>query len=164
MVQARYTVDLSDVTRGLALSRTAVIEQIDRGISRGAQLVARSARRGAPKAFSTLTNSIRVTKLGLAAYEIAPGVDYGDHQEQGTRGGRMPPIRSILDWIRVRRIKPRDPNMRERDLAFVVARSIGRRGVPAQPYMGPALDDNTAEIDRLVAEGRDRGVQAAWGD
>jgi hypothetical protein len=72
-----------------------------------------------------------------------------------------PPRRSILDWIRVKRITPNDPDMSDDDLAFVIARSIVRKGTPAQPYLEPALRSKTNRIYDLVRQGAERGLREA---
>lgn len=163
MAQAGFRVDIADVTRGLYLSRTTVLAEIDKKLARGAQMVARTWRQNAPKAFSTYTQSISARRIAPLKHEVAAGVGYAGYQEEGTDGGMMPPIQSIADWIKVRSILPRDPSMRTRDLAFLIARKIARTGVPAQPAAEPALEANRAALDRLVAAGRDIGVRRAWG-
>lgn len=163
MAQAGFRVDIADVTRGLFRSRTAVLAEIDRNLARGAQEVAREGRRRAPKAFSTLAQSVHANRLAPLKMEVVAGMGYAGHQEDGTGGGMMPPIQSIKDWIRARSITPRNPNVRQRDLAFLIARTIARKGVPAQPFMAPALDAKRARLDALLLAGRDAGIRRAWG-
>lgn len=122
------------------------MEAVDAEFSRGAQLIARDMKRGAPKAFSILTNAIRVLRNGMADYSAVAGTDYSVMPETGTGPGGNPPVQALKDWIRVKRITPRDPHMDVDDLAFVIGRSIRRKGTPKQPYAQPALDKHIAAI------------------
>jgi len=119
-------------------------------VLRSVMEIARSARRHAPKAFSTLTQSIKHQMIDPLTGEVAPHVDYAEMVETGTGPGGLPTDETMLRWIRVRHITPRDPTMTERDLAFVIARSIAAKGTPAQPYMAPALADNKARAERRI--------------
>lgn len=84
--------------------------------------------------------------INLAAYYI--------YLEQGRRPGKMPPIDAIVKWIRVKKITPypyRLPSGKsvipsERSLAFLIARAIGRRGMPAHNYMANTIEDVEGEM------------------
>jgi len=56
------------------------------------------------------------------------GAKYFVQQTVGRKPGKFPPIDSILDWIRAKRISPRDPKTTERQLAFLFARKIAKSG------------------------------------
>lgn len=107
----------------------------DQGADRAAQEVARTEKRLAPKARSTYTNSVGIARLRNASYLVGPAVNYAPMVEEGTGPGGFPKPRVLADWIRVKRIQPNDPTMSEEDLAFVMARSIVRKGTPAQPVI-----------------------------
>ena len=57
--------------------------------------------------------------------------DYGEYLEQGTKP-HFPPVRSIEDWIRAKRIAPRRDDQgrlpTEKQLAFLIARKISEDG------------------------------------
>ena len=72
MAQAGFRVDIADVTRGLYLSRTTVLAEIDKKLMRGANEIANEARSRAPKAQSNLVNSIRASRLAALKYQVAP--------------------------------------------------------------------------------------------
>lgn len=58
--------------------------------------------------------------------------DYWKFVEEGRGPGKMPPIDSILSWVRMKHILPRESHGKlptERDLAFLIARKIGRFGI-----------------------------------
>ena len=140
--------------------------EVDRGVSRAAQEVAREAKRRAPKADSTLTNSIHAERKEMMDWLVGTSVEHGEYVETGTglwgpnrhASGRMPPVHSLVDWIRRRRIVPDDPEMDDRDLAYVIGRSIARRGTPKQAYLEPAADAKRGRVRVLIGEGVRRGL------
>jgi HK97 gp10 family phage protein len=134
------------ISQGPAVLR----KHMNMAVLRTVMEIARSARRYAPKAFSTLTQSINYRMVNALTGEVAPHVDYAEMVETGTGPGGFPTDEAIFQWIKVKRIQPRDPGMDQRDLAYVLARSIALKGTPEQPYMEPALQDNKARADRRI--------------
>lgn len=122
------------------------------------QNIARSAKQHATKATSTLTNSILPRLINPLYGEVRPRANYaadvelgtGVYGPQGQPSNNLPPVLDILQWIRVKRIQPNDPKMSERDLAWVIAKSIASTGTKPQPYVGPAATDNRADARRSV--------------
>lgn len=151
-------IDDRQVRRALQLAPVTMTRHIDRAVGRAAQVVARSARRNAPKAFSTLTNSIRAQRRSPFRQHVGPGVEYGRMVEEGTGPGGTPPRQTLIDWIRVKGIRPNDPTMTMRDLEFVIGRKIRERGTPAQPYLQPALEENESAVTDLIRRGVERGL------
>jgi hypothetical protein len=155
---------LEALKRAPKLAAQLVPEAVERSIAE----ITRSAREFAPKAESVLTNSIQyVMAMGGFEGRMFAGVRHGRPVEEGTGiygpegvpSGRMPPVQSILDWVRVKRIRPNDPEMSEEDLAFLIARSIATSGTVPQPYAELSLrmhEDSTrarisGAIDRVLA-------------
>jgi len=75
------------------------------------------------------------------------GSSYFYQQKHGRRPGKFPPIDDILDWIREKRITPKDSKTTERQLAFLFARKIAGESPNIKPggtdiWMGkrPALN------------------------
>jgi hypothetical protein len=146
----------------LARAPRTVPWAVDRKLQRGALETARTMRANAPKAESTLTNSIQVRQEALMAWRVGPSVEHAAYQEEGTRGGgRMPPLSAIEDWVRTK-LHIADPRAR-RDAAWPIARAIQRRGVPAQPFVRPIYEDPgwQARIEQLAAEGVRDGLRRA---
>ena len=128
---------------------------------RAALELAREARRLAPKASSTLAQSIRPDKLAEMDYLIGPHAQHGVHVELGRKpGGRMPPPQAILDWLKsrgVRSLQGGEP----REAAWAMARKIQQRGIAPQPYMAPARDAMADRVRILIAQGIRRGLRDA---
>jgi len=55
------------------------------------------------------------------------GRSYFGTIETGRRPGKMPPVSSILDWIKAKPI-PIPPKMKDTSLAFIIAKKIGGKG------------------------------------
>lgn len=91
-------------------------------------------REEAPKAESTLTHTIRSHVVGELQRMITSSLRYNGLVVQETGGQGVPPVQSILDWVRVKRIQPKTPKADQRDLAFIIARSIARKGTPANDF------------------------------
>lgn len=152
MTDLRIIIDSAAVQRALAAGPDAARREIRQAISISIGAITRDAKLLAPKAYSVLANSINGSMVEPLTGQVAPGVDYARMAEEGTGPGGRPPLQSLVDWIRVKRIKPNDPEMSEQDLAFVMARSIAHKGTPKQPYLAPALDKNRqATIARVDA-------------
>lgn len=118
-------------------------------IERGAQEVAREARDKAPKAFSTLTNSIRAQRLSDLHYFVAPGMNYAPWVEGGRMPMRkMPPKGSLVAWIK---LKLGVSEKQAGRLEFVIARAIQRQGIQPQPFMQPTYEAKRERVVQLAS-------------
>lgn len=142
----------------LAMPRT-MERAVDPKVRRAAIELSRDARRRAPKAFSTLTQSIIYRRRRAMDYEVTAGMNYSRAVEEGTGPGGTPSWQTMVDWIRVKRIKPRDPSLTEADLTFLIIQAIHKRGTKAQPYMEPAFKALRPRIELLMAEGVRDGLR-----
>ena len=101
------------------------------------------------KLYNSITFRTAITGKGLKiTIRLA---DYWKYIEYGRRkGARMPPIKAIKDWIEVRNIVPRPAKLPSgktevpttESLAYIIARSISRKGIKARPYMQQSIDEN----------------------
>ena len=69
---------------------------------------------------------------------------YGDYVDDGAERGRggQPPVRAIEQWIKLKRISVPKQFKNVEQFAFVIAKSIGKRGQrfrKAYPFIFPAL-------------------------
>ena len=150
-MKLELTVDSKDLLKALVAGPSVLERHMRLAMMRVTMEMARSAKARAPKALSTLTNTIQAVHVSPYEGLVTAGTDYARAVEEGARGGsRMQPVSSILDWVKVRRLTPRDATMDQRDLAFMIARSIAQKGTPAQPFMRPALEDNRERAIRRI--------------
>lgn len=74
--------------------------------------------------------------------------DYYYYLEYGRRAGKQPPIEAIEEWIRVKPIIPYAVNGKvpdTRQLAFLIARKIGREGTEGKKPLTNAMYSDNAE-------------------
>jgi len=76
---------------------------------------------------------------------------YGRYVDSGRKpNSKMPPIKSIRDWINIKGIRP-NKKMTQDQLAFVMAKSIGIKGVPAVPFLD-IWELHYNELEDIIAE------------
>ncbi|EMP85035.1 hypothetical protein BFX18_09640 [Vibrio cholerae] len=134
---------------------------LKQGVSTAGSLVARVAREEAPKAESTLTHTIRSQVVGELQRMITSSLRYNGLVVQETGGQGVPPVQSILDWVRVKRIQPKTPKADQRDLAFMIARSIARKGTPANDFYDRAAEQTQDTVHRILQRSVEEGLRAA---
>lgn len=149
------------LARALRADAAGALRAVDEALHYGAAIVAREARNRAAKARTTLTNSIALSRLGIARFEVEAQARYAVHVEEGAGPGGWPPLASILDWMQVRRITPRTPGMSQESLARLIQLTINRRGAPAQPFMQPALEDAIPVIEAEMTKRLQRVIDGA---
>lgn len=84
-------------------------------------------------------------------------------------GGKMPPIDAIAEWVSQKKLLNRGgkgkrlapDSVRVRTAAFLIARSIARKGIPPKPFLKDALLASQSEIKAEIAHAA-RMIEAAW--
>lgn len=128
------------------------------------------ARDKVTKYSGKLTNTLRsqVTVTGGGTFEVSLRLqDYWKYVERGRKPGKWPPRSAILQWIRVKPVAPRpDKNGRvptENQLAFLIARKIGTKGIKPTPALVETLEElNASWLPRIEAAFGEDSV--AWVD
>lgn len=84
----------------------------------------------------------------LNLYPLPSGYSYGN-------GGKFPPIRLILEWVKRKGIKPKGGATPSslRSLAYLIARSIARRGVKPRPYLFPSFEEVRPKFEADIKNG-----------
>lgn len=83
---------------------------------------------------------------------------YWYYVENGRKPGKMPPIKVIKDWIQVKRIVPRPLRGKvpsPDQLAFLIARKIGRDGIPAKHILERTIQetDISSRVTQVIVNG-----------
>lgn len=170
----RFKIDTAGARRDFDRAETVMVRNVERYQSRGAEELAREARDRAPKAFSTLANSIRAYRVGEMHWRVSTGVNYAKAVEEGTPPGTMPNPTHLYAWIKQRSgigfssTRPRSAGRRSqyaeiRSRAFALARHIKHHGTRPQPYMEPARAAKESRILALMRQGVDAGRREAFG-
>lgn len=155
----RFHVDSDEAQRAFERAPDVMERSLERYLRRGADEVAREAMQVAPKAFSTLVQSIRSFRVEPLHWRVAPGVDYAPHVELGTPPHFPNPL-NLQPWVQ-RVLGVRGAEAREK--AFLIARAISRRGTRAQPYMRPAAERMESRVFELMRQGVAAGLREAFG-
>jgi HK97 gp10 family phage protein len=167
-VKIEISHNVGDVSAAMAQYPQLLRQNVAAMLDRGALEVSREARRLAPKAFTTLTNSIRPQVTGEFERTVAPGVAYADYVERGTgpavgKARYMPNPVSLYAYVKLRariRITARKgtPQRRDqlteiRDRAWALARYIYAHGTKPHPFMAPAAKAMESRVAQLLAQG-----------
>ena len=67
---------------------------------------------------------------------------YWKYIEEGRQPGKFPPINSILNWVRRKNIPIGGRIKTPEQMAFVIARHIKNRGIPAKPFLNNSFGDD----------------------
>jgi HK97 gp10 family phage protein len=134
---------------------------------RATLLVQRSAKPLAPVDTGRLRASItpEVRAMGATVEGVVgSNVTYAPFVELGSKP-HFPPIAAIMGWVHRqgmagmysirshRRVGSKATQASEdRSVAFLIARSIARRGGKAHPFLQPAFEENAEPIVRLLGD------------
>ncbi|AOZ48876.1 hypothetical protein [Chromobacterium vaccinii] len=159
-------VDDALVRKAFEAAPRAMAASMDRYVGRAGLYLAREAQRVLRKnrsiGFSTLAQSMHVSRPFPMARDVAAGVRYARYVEEGTPGGYrgLPPIRPLAEWLRIKHaLAERDARRR----AYGLARYIRDHGTQAQPFLEPAFNQSQSRLAELLREGAAAGVRAALG-
>lgn len=150
MLDLIQEVDSEEFRKALSKAPKALVQNLSKSVNRFAIELGRSAKGFAPKAHSTLVNSIRHQRIGVLSYVVGPTVNYGPMVENETKPQGLPNVLSIYDWVRVSGLQPNNPKMDQMDLAWMISKSIAKKGTEAQPYMEPAVEEKSDRLLQLV--------------
>lgn len=154
-----FTITVTGIEPILAkLNGNVLLAQpITQAMTASALEVERLARSNAPKWRNLLASSITYDLIGhpipLEA-RIGPArgatTPYAAVMEYGRRPGKQPPIAAISAWANAHGIPP-----------FVLARSIGRKGIKGRFYMRRAAEAAGPFVQRQF-DNAARKIEAAW--
>lgn len=179
----KISITVDDKLAIAAMQRApGVIElHIGRGLERGADELARTARDNASRRdwLGTLRNSIHVERPEPLRFVVATGVNYARAVEEGTgpaagRAPYFPNIAALIPYVKSKatrggeRLKRAGSTARfnqEREFenrAFLLARYISHHGTRPAPYMKPAMDEKESRIRQLVRASVMEGVREVF--
>lgn len=85
--------------------------------------------------------------------------DYWKYIDSGRRpGSKMPPINSILKWTIDKGIKPIDKSISQKSLAFIISKSIAKKGIKPNPIMQTLIDENQEVSYKLLFEALQKDI------
>lgn len=86
--------------------------------------------------------------------------EYWKFIEKGRRAGaKMPPVSAIENWIKVRKILPRPVTLKSgkqrvptvQQLAYVIARSIAKKGIKPRQFMRESIEDTMNDFNSKLS-------------
>lgn len=113
------------------------------------------------KASGNLINSLKyevVEVLGNLMIKLK-AQPYLINVDKGRRPGKMPPVSPIMKWIDLKKIKPKD--ISKKQLAFVIAKSIGRKGIKPTNVIQKAKDNIIKAKKEILAKAAQKDVMDA---
>lgn len=86
--------------------------------------------------------------------------DYWKYVEYGRRPGKMPPVSAIENWINVKQIIPHEMTLKSGktviptvpQLSFLIARSIGRRGIAPKPLFQKSFEAAKQQFMQVIKD------------
>lgn len=111
-----------------------------------------------------LLNSIRyIFNKNNTSFEISMEMaEYWKYVENGRKSGKFPPISAIREWVNVKRVIPRPYNGKlptENQLAFLIARSISKKGIRPKPIFNDTLDDAMNDFENGLEDAFTKDVE-----
>lgn len=73
---------------------------------------------------------------------------YAEYVEYGRRAGKMPPVKNLEEWAYK---KLRVDRKASRDVGYLIARKIAKKGTRPQPFFGPAVEKNRQAVSDAIA-------------
>ena len=164
--QSRFMKDLKQWRKSMNLTRDEALDEVAHEIRFNAQ---KNIDNNGTTDRGLLKNSITVNKTFSGGRRIGTETGYGLYVEKGRPPGKMPPVKLLTgknepldDWVRRKglggtfSIKTRrrtgskaTRQNQDEQMAFFIARKIGKKGVPPRPFLLPAFND---EKRRIVKE------------
>lgn len=100
-----------------------------------------------------------------STYEVVLNLEeYWKYIENGRKPGTFPNVDAITKWIRRKNIIPREYRLQngrtvlptEKQLSFLIGRSIKEKGIEPRPYLQESVDsivnDMVAELETVISE------------
>lgn len=114
---------------------------------------------------SKLLNSIKyIFNNNNTSFEISMEMaEYWKYVESGRKSGKFPPISAIREWVKVKPVIPRPYNGKlptENQLAFLIARSISKKGIRPRPIFNDSLDDVMRDFENGLEDAFTKDVEA----
>lgn len=158
---AKLRGNMQDFERDVLLCAQQALKNLGARIIANAQT---NLRRGKNIATSVLINSGAVKTKGEQVLAGFP-TKYAYFVEFGRRAGKWPPFDEILQWVKLRRIailhnrqerkelgvsKLQDYIVETYNTAFLIQRSIGKKGTKPHPFLKPAFEKNKGTMEAIM--------------
>ena len=97
--------------------------------------------------------------------------DYWRYIEYGRRPGKMPPVSAIENWIKVKQIISHSMTLKSGktviptipQLSFLIARSIGRRGIAPKPLFKNSFEAAKKQFIQVIKDAITQDIKESLG-
>ena len=119
--------------------------------------------------YSTIRYSV---STGTGGWVISVSLEkYWKYIEYGRRPGKMPPLDVIEKWIDVKQIKPHSMTLKSGktviptipQLSFLIARSIGRRGIGPKPLFKKSFEAAKQQFMQVIEDAIVQDIKESLG-
>ena len=112
-----------------------------------------------------LLNSIKyIFKKNNTSFEISMEMaEYWKYVENGRKSGKFPPISAIRESAKATPVMPRPYNGKlptENQLAFLISRSIAKKGIRPKPIFKDSIDDLMQYLENGLEDAFTKDVEA----
>ncbi|NDP59573.1 MAG: hypothetical protein GZ090_09470 [Oxalobacteraceae bacterium] len=152
-------VDTAQLQARIARAVTSMPQTLDRFVQRSANEFARAEKKEAPKALTSLTNSIAAKKNAVADWSVGPTMRYAAAVNNGGRP-HWAPLTPLMDWLRVTKRVTDKRQLRVR--AKGLQRFIAARGTKANPFVQRTRTKMDDRVIALLREGVHTGFKQAF--
>lgn len=112
-------------------------------------------------ASGSLQRSMNLDKITIDTDKMSVTIeleDYWYYVEHGRGPGKMPPIKPIIDWIESKPVIPRVEGLTAKQMAYPIARSIGKYGTKPHPFFEKAKKQTWQQFKDDIAEAVDLDI------
>lgn len=108
--------------------------------------------------YRTISYSV---STGTGGWVVSVSLEnYWKYIEYGRRPGKMPPVSAIENWINVKQIIPHSMTLKSGktviptipQLSFLIARSIGRRGIAPKPLFQKSFEAAKQQFMQVIKD------------
>lgn len=129
---------LRDALANIDHNNTEMVAGLKLAVSRNVLRIETEAKKRVPVNTGRLRNAIQHYQSGLSGF-VAAHTSYAIGVEEGTKGGTMPPYKSIEYWFLRKNRIPLKKKWDHYEKIQAIRQKIYDKGTEAQPFMYPAL-------------------------
>lgn len=131
----------------LAAARPTFADEVYAANLEASRLVIDSARRNLQRNDSIDTKRLYNSvggRVSASRFTVGSPEEHASHVEYGRDPGKMPPHRPIADWAARHGMSP--------GAVYPIRLKIARYGIPAKPWLEPAVRKNIRRINKFYAD------------
>lgn len=156
------TIDVSDqLENALPHVQRRIYAELSKGVNRAALEVANVEKQEAPKAFSTLTNSINVIRTNELTRMVGPSALYAEDVVKGREpGGKPVKAENLVDWVIEKKLTSSKYNTPMK-IANAIGLSIAKKGIAPNDFVGRTVEATEDRVKSIIQASLQRALLQA---